>query len=487
MSVRVPLTRSTPEEQGVPTSALLAFLDAAGGTLNDLHSLMVLRHGAVIAEGWWAPYSAGRPHMLFSLSKSFTATAVGFAIADSLLSLDDRVVDLLPDDAPAEVDANLGAMTVRHLLTMTTGHAEDTMATLTREEDNWAVSILATPVEHVPGSTFVYNSGATYLLAAILLELTGEDLLDYLTPRLLDPLGIEGATWEHCPRGIASGGWGLSLATEDIALFGQLYLQRGQWNGVQVVPAAWIDASTAAQVVNGDFPVGDDHGHGYGYQFWRCQHGAYRADGAFGQMCIVMPDQDAVVVFTSSLPDTQLAREAVWTHLLPALSGTGSREADAPAVASLHAALGGLELPTPRGRDHTAAAARTAGIRYRFAEPPAGIESVTLEGDELTIELDGEAQRIRLGFDAWTLGTSPFADSLVTHGLSSPVAASGAWIADSTFVARVQYLEKPFALQFELVFDGGEGGARRPDTVTLTVTQNVSFDETLIARGIGVR
>lgn len=473
------------------TSALLAFLEAAGGGLADLHSLMVLRHGSVIAEGWWAPYSSDRPHMLFSLSKSLTATAVGFAIADSLLSLDDRVVDLLPNDAPSEIDANLGAMTVRHLLTMTTGHAEDTMASLTREEDNWAVSILATPVEHAPGSTFVYNSGATYLLAKILLEVTGEDLLDYLTPRLLDPLGIEGATWEHCPRGIATGGWGLSLTTEEIALFGQLYLQQGQWNGVQVVPATWVDASTAAQVSNGDFPVGDDHGHGYGYQFWRCQHGAYRADGAFGQMCIVMPDQDAVVVFTSSLPDTQLAREAVWTHLLPALSGTTPREADAPGAASLRAALDGLELATPDGSARTATGALTAGIRYRFAQPPAGIEAVTLDGNELTLEIAGEVQRVAWGFGTWVPG-GPFADSLVTHGLSSPVAASGAWVSESTFVARVQYLEKPFALAFELAFGGGEGestsGGNDPyATVSLTVTQNVSFDETLIARGIGAR
>ena len=299
------LPRSTPAAQGVAAAGILAFVDAVEAASLGLHSLMLLRHGQVVAEGWWAPYSAAAPHMLFSLSKSFTSTAVGLAVAEGRLSVEDPVVDFFPAQAPRQVSANLAAMRVRHLLTMSTGHAADTTEAMTAAKDgNWVRAFLAQPVDHAPGAPFVYNSGATYMLAAIVQQLTGSTLLDYLTPRLLAPLGIEGATWESCPRGINTGGWGLSIKTEDIARFGQLYLQRGVWQGQQLIPATWVDAATARQVANGSNPDSDWE-QGYGYQFWRCRHGAYRGDGAFGQYCLVLPDQDAVLAITAGVEDMQ--------------------------------------------------------------------------------------------------------------------------------------------------------------------------------------
>jgi len=286
------LPRSTPEAEGIASSAIFDFIRAADAQLDSLHSVMVVRHGAVVAEGWWSPYAAHYPHMMFSVSKSFTATAIGLAIDEGLVTLDDRVVELLPHDLPTEIDDRLSALTVRHLLTMTTGHATDTVS-LTDDShgDNWARTILAQPLEFTPGTHYVYNSGATHLLSAILQRVTGERLLDYLGPRLFGPLGITDATWESSPQGIDAGGWGLSITTEQLATFGQLLLQRGQWQGSQLVPAEWIDEATALQVDTSDTDHDLDGRQGYGYQFWRNRLTGYRADGAFGQFCLVLPEQ----------------------------------------------------------------------------------------------------------------------------------------------------------------------------------------------------
>ena len=207
MSPDQPLNHTAPEAQGIPASAILTFLDAAEQHIDALHSMMLLRHGAVVAQGWWAPYGPDDPHMLFSLSKSFTATAVGLAIADGRLSLDDPVLSFFPADAPSVVSEHLAAMRVRHLLSMATGHAQEALGRHLRGTDsNWARVCLAQPVVYAPGTHFVYNSGASYLLSAIVQHVTGLRLVEYLRPRLFAPLGIRQATWETSPQGIDAGG-----------------------------------------------------------------------------------------------------------------------------------------------------------------------------------------------------------------------------------------------------------------------------------------
>ena len=221
MPIHHQLPYATPESQGIASSTILAFVEAAERDIDSLHSFMLLRHGHVLAEGWWAPYEAERPHMLFSLSKSFTSSAIGLAVAEGRLSVDDQVLSFFPEAAPAEPSEHLAAMRVRDLLSMSTGHAQDTTPYLRQAPDaNWVKAFLARPVEHPPGTHFVYNSGATYMLSAIIQQLAGTTLLEYLRPRLLTPLGIAQATWETCPRGINTGGWGLSIRTEGLAKFG---------------------------------------------------------------------------------------------------------------------------------------------------------------------------------------------------------------------------------------------------------------------------
>jgi CubicO group peptidase (beta-lactamase class C family) len=314
------LPRDTPESQGVLAQGVRDFTSALEH-LDSVHSFMLVRHGRVVAEQWWSPGGPDIPEDIWSLSKSFTSTAVGLAIAEGRFALTDLIVDLIPGETPDDVDERLARLNVRHLLTMTTGHASESL----RDDDRltgprWAQHVLAQPLEFEPGTHFQYNSGATYLLSAIIQARTGVTLLDYLRPRLFEPLGIQNPTWLRSPQGISAGGWGLSIPTEDIAKFGQLYLQNGQWNGESLVPADWIAEATKLQVPNGDPRDPDDWTQGYGYQFWRCRNGAYRGDGKLGQFCVVMPDQDAVVVLTGDLEDMASELNLVWKHLLPALA-----------------------------------------------------------------------------------------------------------------------------------------------------------------------
>ncbi|MEX2091277.1 MAG: serine hydrolase [Pirellulales bacterium] len=280
------LPRSTPEAEGISSATLLKFVDAADREIDTMNSFMLVRHGTVVAEGWWAPYAPEDRHMLYSLSKSFTSTAVGMAIAEGKLSLDDTVLSFFPDDAPAEPSEFLQAMRVRDLLTMSTGHHEaDIQAfSFTATDEPLTKKFLAMPVAHKPGTHFVYNTPATYMCSAIVQKVTGEKVLAYLQPRLFEPLGIGDPTWGESPDGVTLGGFGLSVRTEDIAKFGQLYLQKGRWQDRQLLSASWVEAATSREVSNGSNPASDWE-QGYGYQFWRCRHGFFRGDGAFGQFC----------------------------------------------------------------------------------------------------------------------------------------------------------------------------------------------------------
>ena len=312
-----PLPRSTPEAEGVSSQAILDFVEAADKNVNTLHSFMIVRHGKVIAEGWWKPEAADKAHILNSVSKSFNSTAVGLAIHESKLKLDDSVLKFFPADAPADPSENLKAMMVRDLLTMSGGHDPEPKSV----GGNPSVKqFLAHPVPYKPGTHFLYNTMGSYVLSSIVSKVTGQTSLDYLKPRLFEPLGIESPRWDTSAEGNSLGGYGLFLRTEDIAKFGQLYLQKGKWKGKQLVPQEWVGQATSKQISNdaeSHSKIGPDWVEGYGFQFWRCRHNAYRADGAGGQFIVVMPDQDAVVAITAESDNMQAELDALWDHLLP--------------------------------------------------------------------------------------------------------------------------------------------------------------------------
>ena len=224
--------RSTPEAQGVSSQSITQLLSEIKKSEIQFHSLMILRHGNVIAEGWWAPYAPNYKHQLYSLSKSFTSTGIGLAVKEGLLSVEDKVISFFPNDLPDEISENLKKLSIKHLLTMSVGNKVEPLADMRNNKDaSWVKTFLAAPIENEPGSVFLYNTAATYMLSAIIQKVTGEKLIDYLKPRLFEPLNIEDYDWLESPDGINTGGYGLRVKTEDIAKLGQLYLQKGEWNG----------------------------------------------------------------------------------------------------------------------------------------------------------------------------------------------------------------------------------------------------------------
>lgn len=455
------LPRSNPEAQGVSSSAVLSFIEAIDN-IDSVHSFMLVRHGRVVAEGWWSPYRAGARHSLYSLSKSFTSTAVGLAIAEGKLSLDDEVLKFFPLDAPSDPSSNLKAMRISDLLRMSTGQQTEPSRT---SDEPWTKTFLAHPVPFKPGTHFLYNTSATYMQSAIVQKVTGQTLLDYLQPRLFEPLGIERPTWETSPQGISTGGYGLSIRTEDIAKFGQLYLQKGKWHDKQLVPAAWIEAATARQTSNGSNPD-SDWDQGYGYQFWRCRHGAYRGDGAFGQYCIVLPEQDAVIAITSGVKDMQSILNLVWQKLLPALNSS-ALASDDEAGQKLRQKLTELTVRLPEGIGEPT---KFSGKKYEFPANDLKLETIALEraadgGHEtLVTRVDGVEQRIVCGRGKWHEG-------LVAWGplVQQPAATAGGWTNDA-FTAKICFYETPFIVTVRLKFSG--------DELTLNSESNVGFGRT---------
>ncbi|MBO9637641.1 MAG: serine hydrolase [Siphonobacter aquaeclarae] len=471
----IQLPRSTPEAQGVASSGILRFVEAIEAGKLNVHSLMVVRHGKVVAEGWWAPYAPTLRHTLYSLSKSFTSTAVGLAVGEGRLNVTDKVISFFPDDLPATVSPNLAAMRVKDLLTMSTGHEKDTTARL-RESSTWVKSFLSLPVEKEPGSLFVYNSGATYMLSAIVQKLTGQTVLQYLTPRLFRPLGIEGADWEQDPSGINTGGWGLRLKTEDIAKFGQLYLQKGMWNGKRLISENWIADATRFEVqsAGGSRPKAEnDWLQGYGYQFWRCRNNAYRGDGAYGQYCIVVPEQDLVIAMTSETGNMQAILDEVWNHILPAATTAGP-----DARTELKQKLASLRLPVAEGSAESPLAEKISGKSFRFDTNELQAESISLAFSGKTCQVtwkDKEgAHPVAVGLGSWKEGTTnlsteplKLASGKIPGETTTRIAASGAWKDADTFVMTWRFNETAHYENVTCRFKG--------DTVEVSFLRSISI------------
>lgn len=472
------LPRSTPERQGISSRAILSFVEAADSSIDAMHSVMIVRHGQVVAEGWWAPYDARTPHVLYSLSKSFTSTAVGLAVAEGKLSVDAPVLSFFPGDAPAAPAVNLRAMRVRDLLRMTTGQITEAplgfIADSTMPAATWVHRFFAHPVPYKPGTHFLYNSPATYMLSAIVQRATGQTVLDYLQPRLFQPLGIERPTWVASPEGINAGAYGLNVRTEDIAKLGLLYLRRGEWNGARILPAAWIDEATSRQTSDGSNPT-SDWDQGYGYQFWRSRHG-YRGDGAFGQYMLVLPDDDAVIAITSGVRDMQAVMNLVWEKLLPAMRAKPLPD-DAVAQRALRARLGALVMRTAAGRATSPLASTVSRRWYALPENDHGIRAVALDltsaAPALLIRSASGETRTPFGVGAWMRSSAGFANGIERFLAVPPqpaVALSGGWTTDSVFTLKIVALGTPYYSTMIFGFHG--------DSLTLDSEYNVAFGPT---------
>jgi CubicO group peptidase (beta-lactamase class C family) len=443
---------STPEREGISSGAILGFVEAVEKEQPEvMHSFILRRHGRILAQGWWDPYRPEYPHMLYSLSKSFTSTAIGIAQDEGLLSINDPVISFFPGKVPAEPSTNLQAMRIRDLLRMNTGHQQDATGRMTSGGPSWVETFLALEVEHKPGTHFVYNSAATYMLSAIIQEVSGMTLLEYLTPRLFEPLGIENPTWEESPEGINLGGWGLSITTEDISRFGQMLLQKGEWEGKQIVSEAWVKEATSLQTCNGSNPDSDWE-QGYGYQFWMCRNSIFRGDGAFGQYCIVMPEQDAVLAITSGTGDMQGILNVAWEHLLPAMQ-KGPLPADEEGQSKLKKKLASLAIPPEEGEPGSNLAEQVSGRTY-VCEPNAlAIKEITfgLLSDPCVITLTtaDDVQTVAAGKGTWVKG-----EMHTPQWKSANMAGSCAWKSGDSFRVKVIHTETPYMIHFDFRFDG---------------------------------
>ncbi len=479
------LPRSSPEQQGISSADLLAFIEAADKDVDTMNSFMLVRHGHVVAEGWWAPYDRDTPHVLYSLSKSFTSTAVGLAIAEGKLSLDDQVIKFFPDEAPADPSVNLRAMRVRDLLRMNTGNQIEAPIRVddpSKQTDTWVKTFLTHSVPFKPGTHFLYNSPATYMLSAIVQKVTGQTVLDYLRPRLFDPLGFKDPFWVSSPQGITAGAYGLSIRTEEIARFGDLYLHKGMWNGKQLIPAAWVAQATSVQTSNGSAPT-SDWDQGYGYQFWRSRHNSFRGDGAFGQYCMVIPELDAVVAITSGVRNMQQVMNLVWDKLLPAMKP--GRLPDNPAARrQLEARLAALKVKFPSGAASSSISGSVSGKWFEFSENDRGIKAVSFDFNStspaLIVRTAAGETRMMIGRDTWTSSRGLFANGL-DRALSVPanplVAATGAWSGENTFTVKIVLSETPYYSTLNFKFEG--------DRLLFDSEHNVYFGQTKLPQLIG--
>ncbi|WP_341957400.1 serine hydrolase domain-containing protein [Microbacterium sp. LWH13-1.2] len=458
------LPRTSPASVDVSSSAIGALLDRLERRGIECHSLMIVRRGHVVAEGWWAPYSADEPHLLYSLTKSFTAMGVGLVVDDGLLTLDDRIVDVLPHHVPDDIPAEARVLTVQHLLTMTAGHAEDTL------ESAWALEpsdlvrgYLRMPIEAAPGTRHTYDNATTFILARMIEHVSGQTLPRLLDDRLFGPMGITGAEWDRVGSGAVFGFHGLHLTTEAVAAFGELMLRGGEWQGRQLLSREWVASATRKHIDSRHFSPGApgaDFHSGYGYQIWMSAHG-FHGNGAYGQQCIVVPDLDVVVVLTAAhteIGHAQDALDAIRDSLLPGIDTSGDVGGDLMLMRRLRH----LALPMVHGDPGPASTDSRAIVDASHPDSglPSGTPVVLHPQSGGWLLRFGELFALPVGFGHWARSAP----------LGRPLAAAGAWQGDA-FVAELHVVNTPHRVRLTV---RGARAELRWVTVPLTGTDLVT-------------
>jgi predicted glycoside hydrolase/deacetylase ChbG (UPF0249 family) len=463
------LPRSTPEAEGVSSEGIINFIDAVSKSKHELHSLMIVRHGKVITEGWWNPYRSDLKHTMYSCSKSFTATAVGFAVTEKRLTVNDKVISFFPNDLPDSISPNLAELRIKDLLSMSVGQEIDATGPVVVNDD-WVKTFFKVPITHQPGTKFLYNSAATYMLSAIVQKVTSEKVIDYLKPRLCNPLGIEGMDWEVSPQGINTGGWGLRIRTEDMAKFGQLFLQKGTWQGKQILPASWVEEASTMKIMQDPTASqskkdSSDWLQGYCYQMWRSRNNSYRGDGAMGQFIIVLPEQDAVIITTSETPDMQGEFNLIWQHLYPAFKSK-KLPTNAQSLANLKTKISGLALPLPEKGAISALENTISAKTFGIISNDKTLENMAFEFKNgsclLTLKTDSATHQLSFGSGKWDLGeTTKYGPYLVARAKSNrvglpifKVAGSYVWKDEKTLELTLRYIESPHTETIICQFDG---------------------------------
>ena len=464
------LPRSTPELEGVSSEGILNFLNAIDTGKVEVHSFMFLRHGKVIAEGWWNPYSPAYRHLLYSASKTFTATGIGLAVSEGRLKVTDKVVSFFPYSLPDSIGTYMRNLTVENLLTMSVGQAQESRSM--GNNGDWITSFLGNEPVNKPGTVFRYNNMATFMLSAIVQQVTGQTLFEYLKPRIFYPLGIRGMDWDLNPQGINLGMIGLRLRTEDLAKFGQLLLQGGMWNKKQLIPAEWVKTATSFKIESND-PSNKrpketyDWGQGYCYQMWRTRDNGVRLDGMAGQFVLIYPDKDAVIVLTANARNTQSELDLVHNYLIPAIKSGSSVPQNPESYKKVVQIQGNLAIkPQFTATSKSELEKRVSGKEFMLSSNELKIESVyfNFTGDHCSfaIKRDEQITTIRAGLEEWISTNSPFTSLLnpprsnisksidANYAVPQPVnkvAAMYAWTEPNTLEITARFVENDLGSQ----------------------------------------
>jgi CubicO group peptidase (beta-lactamase class C family) len=439
----IELLRSTPEKQGV-SSGVIAALFQCLDKLEYMKSIIIMRHGRIIYENYWKPWNKETQGALWSLSKSFTSCAVGFARAEGLLTLEAPLIEFFPEYRSCVTDEKMFKVTLQDLLTMRSGHRQCALYSGWSEPaGDWVRGFLSSHLDFEPGTHFTYNTLATYMLSAVLRRVTGMNVREYLIPRLFEPLEIVPGIWESCPAGTNCGGYGLHLKPMDIAKFAQLLLNKGVWNGVQILDPDYLEEAVRPHADN-SVNQHPDWKCGYGYQFWRSRHG-FRADGACGQYAVVLPEEDMAVAVTATMSNMGQVLDLIWEKLLPYLeSGPLPENPGAQALLDSLSSASGLE-PLK-----TAGVAEKKKWRFVFFPNALEIESALLESGRkectLTFRRGCEEEIIRAGFGEWRESRIKLHDRM-SHAVASCAAVQGEGLE-----IKVVYLDEVYRDTWKIEF-----------------------------------
>lgn len=452
-----PLLKGLPEDHGLSSRGLLDFFSQIEQSALAVNTFMLLQDGVVTAAFARAPYRLDHPQLLYSLSKSFTSIAVGIAADEGLIKLEDQVISFFPDKLPDTVSPNLARMTVHHLLSMNAGHHDNIYGAVAQEED-WVRAFLAQEVPHEPGSHYVYSTHSTYMLSAIIEQASGQSLVDFLMPRLFEPLEIPRPVWETCPLGITAGGMGLSLSTESIAKFGQMLLNKGEYAGTRIVSERYLGLATREQSDNRLSAPKDraDSAQGYGYQFHLCRRGCYRGDGSFGQLCLVAPRENIVIAATAafgSMQQLQTLLDFIYEYMIDRL---GRQEAYSQADnLELQAKLAAWTYPVPLAQHVPSPAHQYNRRSYRMGDNPHGLREilVDLSQERLTVQLSYGDERdnvLPFSFTEMLHAQGVFNKDLSLHRQEVVTAAS--WQDQHTLKLTLVYIETPYVVTYTIGF-----------------------------------
>ncbi|MDY4489792.1 MAG: serine hydrolase [Candidatus Faecousia sp.] len=486
MDYRKPFETASPEAVGIRSEDIQSYLDALESSQTEMHGLMIMRHGKLCAQGWWAPFGPNVRHGLQSHTKTYAATAVGIAYTEGLLRLDERLIDIFPEEAPENPSENLKLLTVRDVLCMGCG-----MDTMPMNGPDWIREFLHTPVNHKPGTTYMYNSTGSTMLGAIVRKKTGLGLHDYLTPRLFRKIGIdpENLRWLRMADGMEVGGGGLFATTEDNFRLMKLYADGGVWEGERILAEDYVKLATtnqndsASEAANN--PEAKDNFLGYGFQIWMCTpKGAYRADGAMGQFTIVLPEQDMIIGITETAVGAHWAQSTLditWDFVRRVVAPEALPE-NPEAHLALQARLARLNIGNPPCQPFSPLVKEISGKTYRMT----GGCFTPFAGNFMTGEKPDAIRDFRLDFDCygcvWNFETASGrreAVRVATNGtrftnvlgtledVNQLYLCDGFWPEENVFQMHCRWLETCLQDVYTLRFEGSR--------VTITAENNSPF------------